>query len=135
MRQAILNYLLDLKSSLKPLTVTEHLPWSDNGAPLYHHNKKHVYVDLDQITQNAVLDTLNSSGVIDEITIVRVYFVTDAKQQISNFETLTDIIKQARLTSEISGVIARTCQVRNTFDNDSVITEFEFSFRKLLTNT
>jgi hypothetical protein len=135
MRTAILNYMLDHKLLLKPLTVTEHLPWSDNGAPLYHHNKKHLYVDLDQVTQNPVIDTLNSSGIIDEITIVRVYFVTDAKQPISNFESLINIIKDARLTSDISGVIQRTCQVSNTYDNDAVTSTFEFSFRKLIPNT
>jgi hypothetical protein len=134
MRIAILNYLKANKRSLTPLIVTDNLPWEDNGAPVYHHNKKHVYVDLDQVSQNASFDTLNFKGGIDEITIVRVYFVTDAKNPIPNFESVVQTIKDARLTDEISGVIQRTCQVRTSFNSDAVETIFEFSFRKLITN-
>jgi hypothetical protein len=134
MRTAILDYLKANKRLLTPLIITEHLPWVDNGAPISHHNKKHVYVGLDQVSQDAAFDTLNYKGGIDEITIVRVYFVTDAKQIIPNFETIINIIKDARLTTGITGVIQRTCQVTNAFNGDVIETEFEFSFRKLITN-
>jgi hypothetical protein len=134
MRQAILDYLRTNQSQLSPLIVSSNLPWEDNGAPLYHHNKKHIFVDLDQVSHNPVFDTINSSGTIDEITIVRVYFVTDAKQPLSNFESIVQTIKDARLTADITGVISRTCQVSTSFNNDAVIAEFEFSFRKLITN-
>ena len=134
MRTAILDYLKANRRSLSPLVVSDNLPWDDNGAPLYHHNKKHVYVDLDQVTQNAVFDTLNSTGTVDETTIIRVYFVTDAKNPITNFETILTIVKNARLTTDITGVIQRTCQVNNSYINDAILTEFEFSFKKLITN-
>lgn len=134
MRTAILNYFKENKKALAPLIISDNLPWEDNGAPLYHHNKKHLYTDLDQVSQSASFDTLNYKGAVDEITTVRVYFVTDAKNPISNFENITQIIRDARLTSEITGVVQRTCQVSNSFNNDAVVTEFEFSFKKLITN-
>jgi hypothetical protein len=134
MRTAILDYLKANKRYLTPLIISDNLPWEDNGARISHHNKRHLYVDLDQVQQAASLDTLNSSGVIDEVTIVRVYFVTDAKQPIPNFETIIQVIKDARLITAITGVIQRTCQVTNVFNGDVIETEFEFSFRKLITN-
>jgi hypothetical protein len=134
MRTAILDYLKANKKYLTPLTISESLPWEDNGARISHHNKKIVYVDLDQIIQNPSFDTLNRSGGVDEITIVRVYFVTDAKKPIANLESIINAIKDARLTTDITGVIQRTCQVSNSFNNDAIETTFEFSFRKLITN-
>ena len=134
MRTAILNYLKANKKAISPLILVDNVPWMDNGAGIYHHNKKHLYVDLDQVQQDAVMDTLNGPGVIDEVTIVRAYFVTDAKIMISNLDAIIDVIKEARLTPEIQGVIQRTCQVTNTFVADAIQTEFEFKFRKLITN-
>ena len=134
MRTAILDYLRANASALAPLIVTDNLPWEDNKGPLYHHNRKHVYVDLDQVSQDAAFDTLGTQGGVDEITIVRVYFVTDAKLQIPNFESIQQTIKDARLTTDITGVIQRRCQVTNTYKDDDVLSTFEFSFRKLITN-
>jgi hypothetical protein len=125
------------KTDLKPLTVSENLPWLQDGVPLPEVNKKHLYVGLDQIAQNPAFETLNTTlgGGIDEITTVSAYFVIDAKQPLPNLELIIDVVKNARLTTDISGVISRTCQVSQTFKADVVITEFEFSFRKLITNT
>ena len=134
MRTAILNYLKANKKYLTPLAISESLPFEDNGARISHHNKKTLYVDLDQIAQNPAFDTLNRSGGVDEITIVRAYFVSDAKKPIANLESIINAIKDARLTAEITGVIQRTCQVTNAFNNDAIETTFEFSFRKLITN-
>ena len=137
MRTSILDYLLANKTDLKPLTVSENLPWLQDGVPLPEVNKKHLYVGLDQIAQNPAFETLNTTlgGGIDEITTVSAYFVIDAKQPLPNLELIIDVVKNARLTTDISGVISRTCQVSQTFKADVVITEFEFSFRKLITNT
>ena len=134
MRTAILNYLKTNKKAISPLILVDNVPWMDNGVGIYHHNKKHLYVDLDQVQQDAVIDALNGPGVIDEVTVVRAYFVTDAKIMIPNLDAIIDVIKDARLTPEIQGVIQRTCQVSNAFVSDAIQTEFEFKFRKLITN-
>jgi archaellum biogenesis ATPase FlaH len=89
---------------------------------------------MDQVSQEAVFDAMNAAGAVDEITLVRAYFVTDAKQLSSNYEALVKAIQDARLTTDIEGVIRRLCQVSTKFQDDSLVTEFEFSFRKLLTN-
>ena len=135
MRTAILDYLQGLGSAtLGTFSVTTELPWDQNGNALYLNNLKRIYVDVDQITQDPNQNSLSLAGVIDQITVVRVFFVNDAKQLPSNYESLVDTIIQARLTADITGVIERLCQVTTDFDADKLITTFEFSFKKTITN-
>jgi hypothetical protein len=115
-------------------SLTTELPWDQNGNPLYINNLKRIYVDVDQIVQESGVNTLGFPGTVDEITTIRVYFVNDAKQLPSNYESLVTAIKDARLTTDISGVINRLCQVSTNYEADKLITTFEFSFRKLITN-
>jgi hypothetical protein len=134
MRTAIIDYLKANRGAISPLIVADHLPWEDNNGSLYHHNRKHVYVGLDQVAQQASVNALNGSGAVDEETVISVYFVIDAKQLLTNYETIVQTIKDARLTADITGVISRTCQVKTEFVSDDLLTSFEFSFRKLITN-
>jgi hypothetical protein len=134
MRTEILNFVSNIAGgTLDTFTVSSKLPFEDNGAPLYHHNKKYIYVDIDNTSQQAVFDGLNGSGSVQETITVQVYFVTDAKQLPTNYSALVDAIKLARLVTA-SGVIQRLVQVTTSYIADSLVTEFEFSFKKLLTN-
>lgn len=135
MRTEILTYLQTISgATLGTFKVSEQLPWLDNGAPLAHHNKKHIYIDLPQSNQSPVFDAFNDAGAVEETTTIRVFFVNDAKQLSSNYFDLVAAIKEARTLPTISGYTSRLCQVRATFNNDAVETEIEFSFKKLLTN-
>lgn len=135
MRQAIYDYIGNInKTTMGSYSLASELPYDSSGIPLYQKNFKRIYVDLDQVSQETVFDAMNAAGAVDEVTIVRAYFVTDAKQLTSNYEALVQSIKDARLTLDIEGVIRRLCQVSTRYQDDSLITEFEFSFRKLLTN-
>lgn len=135
MRTEILTYLQEIKfATLGTFKVATSLPWSDNNAPIYHHNKKNIYVDTPNTAQSPVFDALNGAGVVDEITTVKVYFVCDAKILPSNYDALVDAIKGVRLLFSDAGYIQRLCQVSNDYNSDAVQTTFEFSFRKLITN-
>jgi hypothetical protein len=135
MRTEILNFISNIASgTLGTFTVSTKLPWYDNGAPLYHHNKKHIYVDTDNTVQNPLNDAFNGAGTVIETTTVKVYFVTDAKQLPTNYDSLVDAIKGARLVASTAGYTQRLVQVNNTYINDALTTEFDFSFKKLLTN-
>ena len=134
MRNAIVNYLKNNRKGLTPLIVAEQLPYMDDNQPLYYRNKKYIYVEVDQVEQSTALNALDGSGATNEKTLVRAFFVTDAKQPIPNYEEVVQIIKDARLTDEISpqGIIQRLCRVTPRFENDTLLTEFEFSFVKLI---
>lgn len=132
MRSNILAYIKSLR--LGTYSVTDELPWDNNGTPLYLVNLKRIYVDVSQYSQDALIDTLSMAGAVDEITTVRVFFVNDAKTLPSNYETLIDDIKSARVQDYTAGYIQKLCQVTTEYQSDRMITTLEFSFRKLLTN-
>jgi hypothetical protein len=132
MRSVIYNYIKELR--LKQYVLTDHLPWEDNGAPLYHHNKKHIYVDTSQTRQESMFDAFNGQGTVDEITTVSVYFVNDAKKLPPDYDNVVDQIKGARLAPGTEGYIQKLVQVSSSYIEDAIITRLEFSFRRLLTN-
>jgi hypothetical protein len=132
MRSNILTYIKSLK--LGTYSTSDELPWDNNGTPLYQTNLRRIYVDVAQFDQNSRIDTLGMSGAVDEITTVQVYFVNDAKTLPSNYESLVEDIKQARVQDYTAGYTQKLCQVSTAFVSDRVLTTFEFSFRKLMTN-
>jgi hypothetical protein len=134
MRTALLNYLVANRKALLPFVVTDNLPWYDNGAPLYHHNKKHIYVDAAETRQTSAIDALNGSQAVDEVTTVRVYFVNDAKRLPTNYDSAVELIKSARSATGTEGSIQRLVQVTTDYTEDALTTQFEFSFRKIITN-
>ena len=135
MRSAIYDYLYSNRASLKGLTLSDKLPWTDNGTPLYMANMKSIYVDIDQVSQEPLTNAINGYGAVDEITTVNVFFCIDAKLLLANYEDLVSVIKAARLTPDITGVISRTCQVTAEYNADNLVTTFTFSFRKMQTNS
>lgn len=133
MRTQILDYFKDNKVS--GYTLTQELPWDASGNPLYLKNFKYIYVDSDQIAQEPLIDVLNGSGIVNEITTVRAFITTDAKNQPSNYATMVSTFKNARLDTDIAGVTQRATQVSTEFSGDAQITQFEFSFRELIVNS
>jgi hypothetical protein len=134
MRTAIVNYLKNNKRLLTPAIVVDALPYLIDNQPAYMKNKKHIFVDVDQVNQITAINALDGSGATNEHTNIRAFFVSDAKQPIPNYETIVQTIKDARLTDELSlvGVIQRLCTVKTHFVEDALVTEFEFHFVRLI---
>ena len=133
MRTEIMDYFTANKVS--GYTLTEELPWDNQGNPLYLKNFKRIYVDSDQVAQEPLIDVLNGPGVVNEITTVTAYVTTDAKTQPSNYATMVNTFKNARLDTDITGVTQRATQVSTEFVGDAQVTQFDFSFRQLIVNT
>ena len=132
MRTAILKYITNL--NLKPFVVAQGLPFQENGQPLHFKNRKHIYVDVDQTQQTNSFNTLQGGSGIQEVITVRAYVVNDSKQLPPNYETVVNLVKTAGYTPDITGVIDRFCQVKTSYHEDDLLTEFDFSFRRLITN-
>lgn len=132
MRQVIYDYIKGLK--LRNYVLVDHLPWQDNGAPLYHHNKKHIFIDTAQTAQSPMMDSFSGAGTVDEVTTVSVFFVNDAKKLPPDYDNTVELLKGARTAAGTEGFIQKLCQVTSSFQEDALITQLEFSFRKLLTN-
>ena len=133
MRTQILDYFKANKVS--GYTLTQELPWDTSGNPLYLKNFKYIYVDSDQIAQEPLIDVLNGVGIVNEITTVRTFITTDAKNQPSNYATMVSTFQNARLDTDITGVTQRATQVSTEFIGDAQVTQFDFSFRQLIVNS
>lgn len=131
MRTEIVDYLLG--ENLGSFTVSQELPWDDNGQGLYLKNVKRVYVDLEQITNESFIATLGSLNIQSEVTSVTIYFASDAKQLPSNYGDVVEILKAAKNLTTIDGVFRRDAQVQTTFENDLQVTQVEIRFTKLTT--
>ena len=129
MRQAIYDHIDSL--TLGSFNLSTELPWTSSGTALYLKNLKRIYVDVDQITEELSIAALNGLIINDETTTVRVFFACDAKQLPSNYETIVSGIRTAKSTASIEGVSRRECDVSTSFEEDIVVTEFEFRFIKI----
>ena len=132
MRQTIYDYIDSL--GLRGYTLSSNLPWSDNGDPIYLQNKKYIYVDAAQVKQDPKFDTLDLGGAVEENATVSVFFVNDAKNLPSDYDDAVELIKEARLAEGTEGYIQKLCQVSTSYSADNLITQFDFSFRKLINN-
>jgi hypothetical protein len=132
MRTVIYNYIKAL--GLKSVVLSSELPYQANGQDLYLKNKKTIYVDVAQSNQDAVTDTFSGTGTVNEVTTVSVYFVNDAKKILPDYDNIVTQIKNARTATGTEGYIQKLCQVTVSYDEDAMVTELGFSFRKLLTN-
>lgn len=131
MRTEIVDYLLG--ENLGSFTVSQELPWDDNGQGLYLKNVKRVYVDLDQVNNESFIATLGSLNIQSEVTSVTIYFASDAKQLPSNYSDVVDVLKAAKNLTTIAGVFRRDAQVQTAFENDLQVTQVEIRFTKLTT--
>ena len=129
MRQAIYDHIDSL--NLGSFNLSSELPWSTSGTALYLKNLKRIYVDVDQINEDLSIAALNGLIINNETTTVRVFFACDAKQLPSNYETVVSGIRAAKNSTDIQSVTRRECDVSTSFEEDIVVTEFEFRFIKI----
>jgi hypothetical protein len=130
MRQQILDYINSL--TLGGYSASNELPWSSSGTPLYLNNVKKIYVDRTQSTNDPLFATLDGLTFNSEITSVKVYFASDAKLLPANYDTVVSNMKLGKDVTTATGFNRRECDVTTTFENDLLVTEFEFRFTKLI---
>jgi hypothetical protein len=130
MRTEILDFLQS--QNLGVFTVTREDPWSENGLPLYRKNLKKIYVSQEQITVEALLTTLDGLDIPSEVTTVTVYLACDAKQPPSNLRDVVLAVRAAKNITTIEAVNRRECDVVSTYENDTIVTELEFRFTRLI---
>ena len=132
MRTAIYNYIAAL--DLGTFKLASSLPFIKNGTQLQFSNKKHVYVDTDQQSQQPQIDTFGSTATVEETTVVSVYMVCDAKQLPADYDLVVERIQGARLASGTENYIQRTVKTVSTYSEDDLVTTWEFSFKRIIPN-
>jgi len=130
MRSLILTYLENNKPS--GFGVSQNLPFDQNGTALYLQNLKTLYVDQPQTEQEPLIDTLDTTRIVSETTIVNVYVVTDAKTLPTDYDTLVTTVKGVRNLSTITGYTEQRCNVSTSYANgDQLVTQFEFRYTNI----
>lgn len=129
MRAELLSYLQDLR--LKTLNVSEELPFSNSGISMFLKNPKRIYLDLEQISTEPFIALFGSFNIDSEVHSVRLYFSTDAKQLPSDYSSIIAQIRAGKNVTTAERYHRREVTNQTTFENDLMITEFEFRFTKL----
>jgi len=129
MRTEIITYIQGL--NLGTFSVSTELPYTDSGQALYIKNPKRIYVDEEQIEAEPILETLNSSNVINEQESVTIYFSCDSKLLPANYDTLVTDLKAARNIDTVTNVFRRELDVSTGYDGDLLVTELTIRFNKI----
>lgn len=133
MRQAILTGIRGL--TLGTFAVSSELPWISGGIPLYTKNYKVFYADQPDSEEDSLINTLcGGNSLSTRITTISVFVTIDAKQKPTNYDDLVESVQLVKNTTSITDVRSRECDVVTTFEDDSMLTEFEFRFTELITN-
>ena len=128
MRQAIIDYIRDLKN--KTFGVSDELPFT-SGNILYLKNLKKVYVDIPQKTNEQVVAVLGNHGIFQEVQTVSAFFATDAKTLPSGYETFVEQVRSSKDIENGEPFFRREVDVTTSYENDIMVTQFEFRFTKL----
>jgi hypothetical protein len=131
MRDELLTFVKGL--SLGTIAVSNDLPFDDGGTALYLKNAKRIYVDRPQKTTDAFIQTLDSTTINNETTTISVYFSTDAKQTLANYDTIVDALKTAKDITTITGINRREVDVSSEYEGDMMVTQIDYRYSKILT--
>ena len=128
MRDTVYSYIQNL--NLGTFSLTNEMPYDDNGVALYIKNPKRIYVGRAESSSAPIVTALNGLHISNTTTTVSVYFSTDAKQVPSNYDTLVGSLAAAKDVAA-QGVHTRTATVATNYENDLLVTEVELTFTKL----
>jgi hypothetical protein len=130
MRQDVIDYIQTL--NLGTFIVSNELPFSESGVPLYIKNLKKIYVDVDQYQAEPIIRTLSGVMVTRDTIAVKVYFANDAKSIPPNYDEAVSLLRTAKdILPTTGGFTGREVEVKTSFEADRLITEIELRFIKL----
>jgi hypothetical protein len=108
------------------IRLSQELPWETGENPLYLQNMKTVYVDEEQIEVEQLYRTLDQSNVNSTVTTVNAYLAVDAKNQLSDINTVVSNILLARNT--IGSTTDSSSDYETETEGDVITYTFEYNF-------
>lgn len=108
------------------ISVSQELPWLQDGTELYKKNKKHFYLSEESELQDEFIKTLDKNDVRENTITLNGYLVVDAKNQPSDTSNVVANILSAN--SSITNTIDNRVGYETTFEGDDIIYTFEYNF-------
>jgi hypothetical protein len=132
MRSGLLTAITQACSTLTQFTISQELPFAQNGEPLYRKNMKKIYADATQLAQGPLLEVLSGDAVVENLYTTRVYFAVDAKNPPSQ---TTQLITNLQTAKSNTGLISfdDECDWTTEIDEDRII--YTFEYRSLVATT
>ena len=129
MREDIITYVKTL--ALGGFSLSSELPSDASGMPLYLKNPKKLYVDLDQITEEPIVQTLGGFNLNNEATTVSLYFTADAKQLPANYQSMVNSLRLGKDIVPAQGYTNRSVDVQTEYEEDMLLTRIDYTFSKI----
>lgn len=128
MRTNLLSAITTAISTLTQFSVTQELPWTQAGDPLYRKNMKRIYVDNAIQEQSTILFTFEKANLDEILYTCNVYFTVDAKTPPTQLsQVLTKILDCKGSTGLISFDDESDYSIET--DEDKLIYTIEFRSR------
>ena len=125
-RSDLLTQITTNLASHTNVKVSNELPFDTSGNPLYLQNMKFVYVDEEQLDVEQLYRTLDQSNVNTTVTTVNAYLSVDAKNQLSDINTVVANILSAR--NVVSSTIDSASDYDTDIEDDVITYTFEYNF-------
>ena len=108
------------------VSVSQELPWLQDGVELYKKNKKHFYLSEESEDREEFIKTLDKNDVEEKTTTLNGYLVVDAKNQPGDIANVVANIMSAN--SSVTGTISNECSYETEIEGDDIIYTFEYNF-------
>ena len=129
MRAQLLTYLTaNLTGTIK---VSQEQPFDQGGQALYLKNMRRVYLQEEYTEQDQLIPVLDSSDIMQTITVVKGFLAVDAKNRNSDLDTALSVLANARTGANITDSFRKEFDYTITIDTDVMIYEFEYRFYTL----
>ena len=126
MRAELLSAITTAVSGLTQFAVSQELPWSQNGTPLYLKNMKKIYVDRERQEQTTLIAVLSGNDVYQNDLIAEVFLAVDAKNTPSQIDSAITAILGCKSKT---GVVNFGNESDYTVDKQEDVLTYTFEFR------
>lgn len=133
MRTELLSAITSAISTLTQFAVSQELPWSQGGQPLYLKNLKKVYVDRDTQVQTTLIPLVSSGDEVyqNDLTVL-VYVAMDAKNPPTQLDSL---ITKILSTKDSTGIVNFGTESDYTMEKTEDVLLYTFEFRMNIATT
>lgn len=131
MRSQLLAYLTaNIATGFK---VSQELPWSTSGMPLYNKNLKTVYLDQEQQELVDLIPLMNADAIQNRTDRVRGYLTVDAKNAPAQIDSVITTIRAAtNSAANLGDYHTKTFTLETTLEGDQITYSFEYVYTKLI---